>query len=436
MAKQTINIGTTANDGTGESFRSAWDKCNDNFDELYNVSIFERVSVSQVQTSQTAVFNDVVFVKNIKFEESIDKPGLFIGTYRDVRLGDTAGQGVYNLVAIGKNMFGNGVAGTDRITDSVVIGTDCCTHFKHGNGTVALGNLALYEIVDSNSNTALGDSALRNTVHTTGDTGWQNTAVGYVCGQGNTTGAWNVFIGSYCRWDGDGTGNYNVFIGGYAAGNDEFTATGPGDYNIGLGYTAMRYATGDNCVGIGFESLINADGSNLTAIGHRSGAAVESASASTSTYIGALAGASEFQKTDAVNSTAIGYNAYNTRDNEVVIGNASVLHTVLRGDVTGIGMISLTQDYGGVAPSNGLWRGSGFTFLTVGASGLQINDTANSIGLFNLLPTGQINMRPPSSATPSFNGQATFEFTSDTTFTIKAKGSDGTVRSVALTLTT
>jgi hypothetical protein len=35
MAKQTINIGTTANDGTGETVRSAFDKSNDNFTELY-----------------------------------------------------------------------------------------------------------------------------------------------------------------------------------------------------------------------------------------------------------------------------------------------------------------------------------------------------------------------------------------------------------------
>lgn len=36
MAKQTINIGTTANDGTGDPLRTAFDKANDNFDELYN----------------------------------------------------------------------------------------------------------------------------------------------------------------------------------------------------------------------------------------------------------------------------------------------------------------------------------------------------------------------------------------------------------------
>ena len=37
MAKQTINIGTTANDGTGDPLRTAFDKANDNFTELYGM---------------------------------------------------------------------------------------------------------------------------------------------------------------------------------------------------------------------------------------------------------------------------------------------------------------------------------------------------------------------------------------------------------------
>jgi hypothetical protein len=36
MAKQTINIGSTANDGTGDPLRDAFDKVNDNFTELYS----------------------------------------------------------------------------------------------------------------------------------------------------------------------------------------------------------------------------------------------------------------------------------------------------------------------------------------------------------------------------------------------------------------
>lgn len=35
MAKQTVNIGSAANDGSGDSFRTGFDKINDNFTELY-----------------------------------------------------------------------------------------------------------------------------------------------------------------------------------------------------------------------------------------------------------------------------------------------------------------------------------------------------------------------------------------------------------------
>lgn len=35
MAKQIINIGASANDGTGDPIRNAFDKANDNFNELY-----------------------------------------------------------------------------------------------------------------------------------------------------------------------------------------------------------------------------------------------------------------------------------------------------------------------------------------------------------------------------------------------------------------
>ena len=35
MARQAINIGSSANDGTGDPLRTAFDKINDNFIELY-----------------------------------------------------------------------------------------------------------------------------------------------------------------------------------------------------------------------------------------------------------------------------------------------------------------------------------------------------------------------------------------------------------------
>lgn len=39
MAQQTVNIGTAANDGSGDSLRAGGNKINANFTELYNTLI-------------------------------------------------------------------------------------------------------------------------------------------------------------------------------------------------------------------------------------------------------------------------------------------------------------------------------------------------------------------------------------------------------------
>jgi hypothetical protein len=46
MAKQTINIGTTPNDGTGDALRNAFTKVNDNFTEVYNSANPQLVSAT------------------------------------------------------------------------------------------------------------------------------------------------------------------------------------------------------------------------------------------------------------------------------------------------------------------------------------------------------------------------------------------------------
>src|SRR6185369_5685455 len=51
MAKQTINIGTVANDHTGDTVRSAFDKTNQNFTELYLKNNFYTVTtIAALQT--------------------------------------------------------------------------------------------------------------------------------------------------------------------------------------------------------------------------------------------------------------------------------------------------------------------------------------------------------------------------------------------------
>lgn len=59
MAKQLVNIGTTANDGTGDVLRTAFDKVNDNADELYAwtgwISRYKATTVTLTGASQNLI---------------------------------------------------------------------------------------------------------------------------------------------------------------------------------------------------------------------------------------------------------------------------------------------------------------------------------------------------------------------------------------------
>lgn len=55
MAQQTINVGTAPNDGTGDTLKASFTKCNANFTELYTAS----ASFGNVLNSGTPVLDDV-----------------------------------------------------------------------------------------------------------------------------------------------------------------------------------------------------------------------------------------------------------------------------------------------------------------------------------------------------------------------------------------
>jgi 6-phosphogluconate dehydrogenase (decarboxylating) len=51
MTKLTINIGTAANDGTGDTLRNAFDKTNQNFTELYDTTVTLAESIDAVSNA-------------------------------------------------------------------------------------------------------------------------------------------------------------------------------------------------------------------------------------------------------------------------------------------------------------------------------------------------------------------------------------------------
>ena len=68
MARQTINIGSTANDGTGDPLRTAFNKVNENFIEVYDgINVFDQ----NLNTSNNVTFNEVSVNDDLTISGSI-----------------------------------------------------------------------------------------------------------------------------------------------------------------------------------------------------------------------------------------------------------------------------------------------------------------------------------------------------------------------------
>jgi len=208
------------------------------------------------------------------------------------------------------------------LSDCTYVGTRAGRFNATGVGATAVGFRALEQGVTAGNNTGLGDSA------------------GWVC-----QGAGNIFAGygsgEYKR-DGDEcivvgraagrnrlNGSHCVFVGGSAG------AISSGFPRINQANGTGGTPAGNRVIGIGYRAVEECLGSDVVAIGHEAGRSLVAVADKVlgSIFIGSRSGNNTLQKTDALNSIAIGHETYSTRDNQVVLGNVGVQETVLRGVV-------------------------------------------------------------------------------------------------------
>ncbi len=71
MAKQTINVGTTANDGTGDTLRASFVKVNDNFTEVYDGKQNNLVSGTNIKTINST---SILGSGNISVQATLTNP--------------------------------------------------------------------------------------------------------------------------------------------------------------------------------------------------------------------------------------------------------------------------------------------------------------------------------------------------------------------------
>lgn len=203
-----------------------------------------------------------------------------------------------------------------------------------GNDSVAVGYRSLWAQTAGAQNTAIGKDSMVTNV-----TGQDCVAIGYQALQNIDTNNATA-VGSQCLAANTAA---NATALGFQAGNLNTSGT----LVTALGYKALRAnTTGANSTAVGAQALELATGSNNTGVGRSAGGAITTGGGNT--FVGEQAGVTETTGDNNTalgksanangsglsNTTAIGYQAEPTASNQVVIGNSSVTHTVLRGAIT------------------------------------------------------------------------------------------------------
>jgi hypothetical protein len=206
-----------------------------------------------------------------------------------------------------------------------------------------------------------------------------SVAVGYVSCTERLSGQGFVSIGAYAGSFNRG-GDYGINIGYYSGAGTTGENLGS-DRSIMLGAYSGMQCKGDDCFGAGWEALYACLGNDIIGIGYQAGNGLTSATAQGCIFIGRRAG-TDGQKVDAVNSIAIGTEAYTSANNQVVIGSSTIESTVLRGSISGPnGMTFTTATYvSEQTPS--IVNYAGFTVIG-GGLGLHLHGSTGRQQLFS-----------------------------------------------------
>jgi hypothetical protein len=252
MAKQTLNIGSSANDGTGTSLRAGGDIINDNFNEIYT-------AFGDGSTLGSPAIPHKIGGTN--FARSIIIGHSTTGTLNAAQ----------DNLAIGDNAL-NSVTSGDQ---NIVLGSNAGTAITTATANVYIGRNSGSSNATANSNIGLGVDTLEDANFT----GTSNVAIGRSAGTQVESGNYNILIG-LSAGDNITTGHGNLIMG---ANTDADSATGSRQLKISGydGSTTTTWLSGDssgNLTTVGDVTLANnkkvifgdagehiaGDGTNLT----------------------------------------------------------------------------------------------------------------------------------------------------------------------------
>ena len=235
MAKQTINVGTNQDDGTGDNLRAAFVKVNENFTEIYTElggTALSNISISGNTISTDNTGGNLILNPNGSGELRIEGDTLAVGTFTSTSSIASDSLAVTNNATIGGGLVVSGTLTAASFTPSSITISGALV----ANGTVDLGDSS----ADTITATGRFDSALVPSATNTNDIGssslrWKDIYSTTVNTSGNATVGGNL----------DVTGN--VTIGGNITIGDADTDS----ININADISSNLIPNADNTFNIG-----------------------------------------------------------------------------------------------------------------------------------------------------------------------------------------
>jgi len=212
MAQQTINTGTSPNDGTGDPLQTAFIKCNDNFTELYNAAVYSNISNG---------------TSNVKVVSSGGNVTVGVGGTGNVAVFATTGEYITGLISATGNIRGGNLSAVNLVINSISSDDSSFVSIEDGvnitgaisaTGNITGGNLSAVNLVinrissDDSSFVSIEDG-----VNVTGAI----SATGNITG-GNVLGGANVNATTHTGTTVSVTGN---ITGGNVLGGANVNAT-------------------------------------------------------------------------------------------------------------------------------------------------------------------------------------------------------------------
>jgi hypothetical protein len=366
MTRQVINVGATANDGTGDGLRTAYIKCNDNFQELYNttqtpIQIVNGTSSMAVANSANVTISIAGSSNIVNFAGTVTEFTGNIDVSTDLNVGNSLT--ITQDVTIGDQLIITGTLGSNLIPDgngTRILGSSGARWSEINSVTInasstidATGNITSTANISAANIIASQDVIIAGSHVTTGNVNAGNVITGgIVDATGNITSGGNISGG-------------NLIIGGLTASADVI-ATGniQGQYVIGDGGYLANVTAASN---VAVTQIAN--GTSIVGISS-SGGNVEITS-----------GGVLVMETDGA---TVQYNVPITFGSANIVTTGNVSATNFLGDgsqLTGIDAIQNGTSNVTVASNANTTVGvAGTTILTVSATGSAVTGTISATG--------------------------------------------------------